>query len=57
MSKFLVYKDESGTVRFVSVGNECPLSYLALGKQLPSVLVDAGAPMPHSPVFALINCK
>ena len=57
MDKVLVYKDKDGVIRHVEL-NTCPVQAIQdLGSKMKNFLVSGGAPIPASPVLALIRCK
>lgn len=57
MDKLLVYKDKEGDIRYVDLGS-CPVQAIQeLGSKMKNFLVSNGAPVPASPILALIRCK
>lgn len=57
MVKLLVYKDKDGLIRRVEL-NTCPVQAIYdLGSNMKNFLVSNGAPVPASPILALIRCK
>lgn len=57
MDKLLVYKDKEGNIRHVAL-DSCPIQAVQEhGGKLKNFLVSGGAPVPASPILALIRCK
>ena len=54
MSKFLAYKDSNGELRLVSVPSLDAVDLVQNPKVVVNLLVEGNAPIPVTPVFALI---